>query len=90
MVGAKSLERIRFNKAGGFVRVYDGTRYLVLFSQKSGITYVFFSHNHAKIKSDSYDSLPLEKALSLHNVIIRIKSVFNKDQNYYNYNVCIN
>ena len=59
-----------------FIRVYDGTRYLVLFgpekydstynriryliSHKSGITYVFF-------KVDSYDSLTLEKILTWHN-----------------------
>ena len=30
---------------------------------------MFFSHNHAKIKVDSYDSLPFEKTLTLHNVI---------------------
>ena len=59
-----------------FIRVYDGTRYLVLFgpekydstdnrisyliSHKSDITYVFF-------KVDSYDSLTLEKILTWHN-----------------------
>ena len=37
----------------------------------------------AEIKIDSYDSLPLEKPLTLHNVIIQIKSFLNKDQNYY-------
>ena len=42
---------------------------------KSGIIYVV-SHNYAKIKTDSYDSLPLEKILNLHNVIILIESVF--------------
>ena len=68
LISAKPLH-IRFNKVDGFTRVYDGTRYLVLFcfekyeaicnrircliSQKSGITYVF-SHNYAKIKIDSY------------------------------------
>ena len=52
--------------------------------KKSGITYVF-SHNYAKIKIDSYDSLPLEKALTLHNVIILIKSVLKKNQNHYYY-----
>ena len=75
----------------------DGTRHLVLFgsvkydtickiryliNQKGGITYVF-SHNYARIKVDSYDSLPLEKPLTLYNVIILIKSVLNKDQNHY-------
>ena len=60
----------------GFIRDYDGTRYLVLFgpekydsiynriryliSHKSGITYVFF-------KVDSYDSLTLEKISTWHN-----------------------
>ena len=54
----KSL-RIRFNKIDGFIRIYDGTRYLTLFgsekydaiydrirylvSLKSGITYIFLS-----------------------------------------------
>ena len=39
-----------------------------LISQKSSLTYDF-SHNYAKMKIDSYDSLPPEKALTLHNVI---------------------
>ena len=76
MIGAKPL-RIRFQKVNGFIGVYDGTRYLVLFGDekydfiynriiyligvKSGITYVI-SHNYAKIKVDSYDSLPSEKS----------------------------
>ena len=42
-----------------------------------------FSGNYAKIKIDSYNSLPLEKTLTLVNVIILIKLVFNKDKNYY-------
>ena len=46
-------------------------------SLKTSITYIF-SHYFAKIKVDSYDSLPTEKILSLHNVIILIKSVLNK------------
>ena len=33
-----------------------------------------------KIKIDSYDALPLEKTLTLHNIIISTESVFNKDQ----------
>ena len=60
----------------GFIRVYDGTRYLVLFrsekhgsiynriryriSVKSGITYII-SNNYAKIKVDSYNPLPHKK-----------------------------
>ena len=81
LMGAKSL-CIRFNKVDGFIRVYDGTRYLVLFgpekydaiysriryviSQKSVIIYVI-SLNFLRIKIDSYDSFPLEKTLTLHN-----------------------
>ena len=75
--------RIRFGKIDGFIRVYDGATYLVLFSAerfdiicdrirylagvKSGITYVI-SHNYAKIKVDLYDLVPLEKTLTLHGV----------------------
>ena len=93
---------IRFDKVVWFIIVYNGTRYLVLIglekcdaiynrvrhliSQKCGIIYVI-SHNYASIKIDSYDSLPLEKKLTLKNFIIFIKSVFNKDQNHYYYNI---
>ena len=88
LIGAKPLH-IMFDKVEGFIKVYDGARYLILFgpekydviynriryliSQKitygitymlygivCGITYVF-SQNYAKIKIESYDSLPLEK-----------------------------
>ena len=68
--------RIRFDKIDGFIRVYDRTRYLFSFGGeknnfiynriryligvKSGITYDV-SHNYAKIKAESYNSLPLEK-----------------------------
>ena len=98
---AKSL-RIRFDKIDGLIRVYVGTRYLVLFGAEifdliytriryligveSGITYVI-SHSYVKIKVDSYDSLPLEKALTFYNVMILIKSGFNKDKNNYYYDL---
>ena len=91
------LLRIRFDKVYGFVRIYDGTRYLALFgtgkydaiydkiryliSLKSAIAYIF-SHYFSKNKVDSYDSLPIEKGLNLLNVIILIKSVLNKDKHY--------
>ena len=32
------------------------------------------SHNYAKFKVDAYDSLPVEKTLTFHNVIILTKS----------------
>ena len=101
LISAKPL-RFRFDKVEGFIRVYHGARYLVLFSpekhdaiynrirylisQKRGMIYSI-SHNYARTKIDSYDFLPLEKTLSLHNVIIIIKTVFNKDQNPHYYNI---
>ena len=73
LIGAKPL-RIRFDRVDGFIRVYDGTRYLVLFghekynaisnkikyfiSLKSGIIHVI-SHNYARPKVDSYDSFSM-------------------------------
>ena len=94
--------RIALDKIDGFIRIYDGTRYLVLFgrekrdsifnriryliSLKGGVTYII-SHNYAKIKVDSYNSLPLEKTMASHDVIILIKSVFNKDKHNHYYNI---
>ena len=96
LIGLKPL-RIRLDKIDGFIRIYGGTRYLTLFgsekydtiynriiyliSLKSDITYIF-SHYFGKIKVDFHDSLPIEKTLTLHNVIILIKSVLSKDQNH--------
>ena len=78
-----------------FIRIYDGIRYLTLFgcekydaiynkiryliSLKSGITYIF-SHCFAKTSVDSYDSLPIENILTLHNVIMLIKSVLKDEK----------
>ena len=89
---------ITFDKIDGFTRISDTARYLTLFgpekydaiydriryliSLKSGIKYIL-SHYFAKIKVDSYDSLPIEKRLTLHNAIMHIKSVLNKDKNDY-------
>ena len=63
LIGAKPL-RIRFHKVDGCIRVYDGNRYLALFSpekfdaiyikirylisQTSGIAYAF-SNNYARV-----------------------------------------
>ena len=97
------LLRIRFDKIDGFIKIYDGTRYLVLFasqkkndsiysriryltSVKSGITYIIL-HNYAKIKVNSYNSLPLEKTMPFHDVLILIKSDFDKDKVNYYYNI---
>ena len=94
--------RIRFDKIDGLIRIYNGTWYFTCFgsekddavydriryfiSLKSGITYIS-SHCFGKIKVDCYDFLSIEKRLRLHNVIIHIKSVLNKDKNHYYYKI---
>ena len=50
-------------------------------SLKRAVTYII-SHYFAKIKVDSYDSLLIEKTLSLNNFVRPIKSVLNKDKNH--------
>ena len=87
LIDSKPLH-IWFNKIDEFIRVYDGTRYVLLFgsekndfiynrfryliSVKNGITHVI-SHNYKKIKVNSYNSLPLKKTMTFHNIIILIK-----------------
>ena len=94
LIGAKPL-LIRFDKIDGFIRGYDGTRYLVLFGAEkcdfiynmiryligveSDITYSI-SQNLAKIKVVLCDSLLLVKTLTLHNAYKLTGSVFNKDK----------
>ena len=95
--------RIRSNKADGFIRVCGGEfRYLVLFdygffdkicdkikyliSEKSSIR-DSINHNFVKTRINSCNSLPIEKILTFHNVIILIKSVVNKNRNEYYYNI---
>ena len=85
--------RIWFKKIDGFIKIHDGVRYLILFaperynavcdkinyliSEKNGVTYSI-NHNFARIRIDSYNSLPIEKKLTFHNVTILIKPVANK------------
>ena len=91
--------KLRLDKIDGFIMelalfesekydfIYNRIRYLI--SAKSGITYVI-SHNYGKIRVDSYDSLPLEKTMTFHNVIIDYKYyifILNKDKNDYYYNI---
>ena len=61
-------------------------RVIYLMSVKSCISYTI-SHNYAKIKVDSWGSLPLEKEITFCDVMTLIKSVFNKDWNSYYYNI---
>ena len=72
--------------------VYNGTRYLVLFSlekfeaiynrirhliRQKSVTCII-SHNYERINVDFYNLLPLVETLTLHNVIIPNNSVLNK------------
>ena len=55
-------------------------RYFI--SEKSSIT----DSNFARIRIDSNNSLPIEKTVTFHNARILIKSVVDKNKNYY-YNI---
>ena len=86
--------RIRLDKIDGFIKIHDKIKYLVLLdyrvcdkvkyltSEKSGIT-DSINHTFERIRIDSYNSLPIEKIFTFHNVIIIIKSVVNKNKNEY-------
>ena len=95
-MGVKPL-RIRSNKIDGFIKIHNKIKYLVLFDECSDkicdrIKYLLskkscitdnVNHNFTIIRIDLYDSLPIEKILTFHYVIILIKSVVNKYKNYY-------
>ena len=49
----------------------------------------FISHNFARIRIDSNNSLPLEETLTFHNAIILVNPVANKDENSYYYNTVL-
>ena len=102
LFGSKPLQ-ISFDEVDGFIRVYDGIIYLALFVLENMMSFVieldilltkkvllhmYFLIIMQKLKF-SYDSLSLEKTLTLHNVIIFIKSVFNKYQNHNYFNIFI-
>ena len=64
--------------------VCDKIKYLI--SEKSGII-DSINNTFGTIRIDSYDSLPIENILTFHNVIILTKSVVNKNENNYFYNI---
>ena len=78
--------RIRFAEIDGFIKIYDAIRYLELLSEKSYIT-DSINNNFAIIRINPYNSLPIEKILTFHDVIMLIKSVVNKNKNNYYYNI---
>ena len=85
---------LRYNEINGLIKNQNRIKYLVLFgygwfdkicdrikyfmSEKNDVT-DSTNHNFAEIRTDSYNSLPIEKILTFHNVIILIKSVVNKN-----------
>ena len=90
--------RIKFDKIVGVIKLHDGIRYLVLFdygwsdkicnrikyliSEKSGIT-DSINHIFSTIRIDSYNSLPIEKIMTFHNVIILLKYNIFLDKRLY-------
>ena len=89
--------RIKFDKINGFIisiddkikplvlfdyglfdKICDKIKYLI--SKKGGITNSI-NHNFRKIRIDLYNSLPVKKILTFHNIITLIKSVVNKNEN---------
>ena len=77
------LLRITFDKTDGFIRIYDVTRYLHCLALKN----ITLFTTELEISVDSYDSLAIEKILTLCNVMILIQSVLNKDKNHYYYKI---
>ena len=102
LIDAKLLP-IRFDKIDGFIRTYDGNRYLVFGLEKHGAIYNrirylisqkplshMFSHTITQTSKLILTFLCLEKkTLTLHNIITLIKLVLNKDQNQYYYNIFV-
>ena len=70
--------------SGIYNRIFDRINYLI---NKKGSTTDSINYNFARIRIDSYNSLPIEKALTFHNVIMLIKSVVNEYKNNYYYNI---
>ena len=61
-----------------FDKICDKIKYLI--SEKTGIT-DSINHNYGKIRIYSNNSLPIEKILTFHNVLILIKLVVNESKN---------
>ena len=63
--------------------IHNRIRYLL--HEKSGVTNSV-NHNFERIRTDSHNSLPIEKILTFHNVINLIKSIIYKKKNHHYYN----
>ena len=69
-------------------KIGDRIKYLIG-KKKSCIT-DSINHDFAIIGIDSYDSLPMEKILTFHNVIVLIKYKYIKYTHKYKNNYCYN
>ena len=67
-----------------FDKISDQIKSLI--SEKSGIA-DGINHNFRKIKIDSCNYLPIQKMLTVHNVVIHNKSVVSKNENEYYYHI---
>ena len=98
LIGQKPL-RIRFNKIGGFIKIYDGTRYwkmknvtlliteLDILCYKSKKWYhIYFFSLFCKSQSWFLWFFAYQKNVK-HDVITLIKSVINKDKSHYYYKI---
>ena len=88
--GAKPSYTI-FDKVDGYIRKYDRRKYLGLFQSRKYLIMLkinisdVYSYKRMRIKINSDDDLPSEKLLNMHNVVIFIKSIVNKNHNNYYY-----
>ena len=72
--------RIRFDKIDGFIKIYDGIRYLVLFS---------YSYDEIcnRIKYLISEKSGITNSINYNFAKIRIDSVVNENKNKYYYNI---
>ena len=86
MIGSKPLS-IRFDNMDEVIKIYDGTRYLVLFGPEKydAINNIYFSSLLRESRSWFLWLFACRK--KEHNVILLIKLVCNEDQNHYYYNI---
>ena len=94
LIDSKPLH-IRFYQIDEFIRIRDGTRYLTFFVSKKYNAIYNRIRYFIRIKSgirflwqnDSFDPLSIERILTLHRVILHVKSVLNNNKNHYFYKI---
>ena len=63
--------------------VFDRIWYAIMFERNVSDVH---SHKYANIKINSNEDFLLEKTLNMHNLVIVVKYVFNKNHNHCYYN----